>query len=39
MEVRRDAKPPGPDADTCRLMSWLLASEYFKESQGHLPFQ
>lgn len=32
----RDAQPPGPDADTCRLINQLLASEYLNESQGHL---
>jgi len=35
----RDAQPPGPDADTCRLINQLLAREYLNESQGHLPFQ
>jgi type I restriction enzyme R subunit len=34
----RDAQPPGADADTCRLINQLLASEYLNESQGHLPF-
>ncbi len=34
----RDAQPPGPDADTCRLINHLLASEYLNESQGRLPF-
>ncbi len=34
----RDAQPPGPDADTCRLINRLLAREYLNESQGHLPF-
>lgn len=34
----RDAQPPGPDADTCRLINQLLAREYLNESQGHLPF-
>jgi type I restriction enzyme, R subunit len=34
----REAQPPGPDADTCRLINQLLASEYLNESQGHLPF-
>lgn len=35
----RDAQPPGPDADTCRLINRLLASEYLNESQGHLSFR
>jgi type I restriction enzyme R subunit len=34
----RDAQPPGPDADTCRLINQLLVSEYLTESQGRLPF-
>ena len=34
----RDAQPPGPDADTCRLINRLLAREYLDESQGRLPF-
>lgn len=34
----REAQPPGPDADTCRLIHRLLASEYLNESQGRLPF-
>lgn len=34
----RDAQPPGPDAETCRLINRLLASEYLNESQGRLPF-
>lgn len=34
----RDAQPPGPDAETCRLINRLLASEYLSESQGRLPF-
>ncbi|UGB36877.1 type I restriction endonuclease subunit R [Frateuria soli] len=35
----REAQPPGPDADTCRLIHRLLASEYLNESQGRLPFR
>ncbi len=35
----RDAQPPGPDADTRRLIQQLLVNEYLNESQGHLPFQ
>ncbi|MEO7916973.1 MAG: type I restriction endonuclease [Dokdonella sp.] len=34
----RANQPPGPDADTCRLINQLLVSEYLNESQGHLPF-
>jgi len=34
----RDAQPPGPDAETCRLINRLLAREYLDESQGRLPF-
>ncbi|MGH8190227.1 MAG: type I restriction enzyme subunit R domain-containing protein, partial [Rhodanobacteraceae bacterium] len=33
----RAAQPPGPDADTCRLIHQLLAREYLDESQGRLP--
>ena len=33
----REAQPPGPDADTCRLIHRLLASEYLNEAQGRLP--
>ncbi len=35
----REAQPPGPDADTCRLINQLLAREYLNESQGRLPFE
>ena len=35
----REATPPGPDADTCRLINRLLAREYLDESQGRLPFR
>lgn len=31
--------PPGPDADTRRLIQQLLVSEYLNESQGRLPLQ
>jgi type I restriction enzyme R subunit len=34
----RDAQPPAPDADTCRLINQLLVKEYLNESQGSLPF-
>jgi type I restriction enzyme R subunit len=34
----REAQPPGPDADTCRLINQLLVSEYLNESQGRLSF-
>ena len=39
--AHRSAKPqpPGPDADTCRMINRLLANEYLNESQGRLPFQ
>ncbi len=30
--------PPGPDADTRRLIQRLLVSEYLNESQGRMPF-
>jgi type I restriction enzyme R subunit len=32
----RAAQPPGPDANTCRLINQLLVSEYLNESQGRL---
>jgi len=34
----RDAQPPGPDSDTCRLINQLLVKQYLSESQGHLRF-
>ncbi|HET8899545.1 MAG TPA: type I restriction endonuclease [Rhodanobacteraceae bacterium] len=34
----REAQPPGPDADTCRMINRLLVAEYLDESQGRLPF-
>ena len=32
----RDAQPPGPDAETRRLIQRLLVGEYLNESQGRL---
>lgn len=34
----RDAQPPGPDADTCKLINQLLVNEYLNESQGRLAY-
>lgn len=34
----REAQPPGPDADTCKLINQLLVNEYLNESQGHLSY-
>lgn len=34
----RQAQPPGPDANTCRIINQLLAREYLDEAQGRLPF-